>query len=93
MGYAMTSDKETFRHGATAYRNSKNWTKEKRDEFIKVANGRVVDLHTASASLGHHLTQGCPPRQPDLMRQSLKRQLTSWVWMIMMTYLRLIASA
>jgi hypothetical protein len=56
--WAMTSDKETCRQGATAYWNSKGWTKEKRDEFIKVANGRAADLYTASASFGPSLDAG-----------------------------------
>ena len=48
--WAVTSDVETFRQGATAYRNSKDWAKEKRDEFIDAANGRATDLCIASAS-------------------------------------------
>lgn len=41
-GWVMTSDPETFRQGATWYRNARNWTKEKRDEFIEAANGRAI---------------------------------------------------
>ena len=40
--YAMTHNSESFRQGATAYRNSRDWTREKRDEFIRAANGRVT---------------------------------------------------
>ncbi|KAF7503146.1 hypothetical protein GJ744_004288 [Endocarpon pusillum] len=42
-GYSMTSDPETFRKGATAYRNARDWTKERRDEAIKRANEKVND--------------------------------------------------
>ena len=38
--WAMTSDLETFRHGATAFRNARDWTKEKRDESINAANAK-----------------------------------------------------
>lgn len=39
----MTSDPETFRKGATAYRNAGGWTKKKRDETIERVNKRVND--------------------------------------------------
>ena len=39
--WAMTSDVETFRRGATAYRNARDWAKEQRDGAIKQANERV----------------------------------------------------
>jgi hypothetical protein len=42
--FAMTRNVEIFRQGATAYRNARNWAKEKRDEFIETANGRVTSL-------------------------------------------------
>ena len=42
-GYSMTSDPETFRKGATAYRNASDWTKEQRDKAIKRANERAND--------------------------------------------------
>jgi hypothetical protein len=34
-GWSMTSDLETFRQGATYYRNARDWTKEQRDEVIR----------------------------------------------------------
>ncbi|OJD28049.1 hypothetical protein ACJ73_00555 [Blastomyces percursus] len=45
-GWSMTSDSETFRKGATAYRNARDWAKEQRDECIKSANER----HTQASS-------------------------------------------
>jgi hypothetical protein len=41
--WGMTGNAETFRQGATAYRNMRDWTKEKRDEFIEVANKRAAN--------------------------------------------------
>ena len=36
----MTNDIVIFRQGAAAYRNSRNWAKEMRDEVIKQANDK-----------------------------------------------------
>ncbi|KAL9116098.1 MAG: hypothetical protein Q9227_000467 [Pyrenula ochraceoflavens] len=38
--WSMTSDLDTFRQGATAYRNMRDWTQEMRDNFIDAANRR-----------------------------------------------------
>ncbi|OJD13356.1 hypothetical protein ACJ73_09211 [Blastomyces percursus] len=38
--FAMTDNRDTFRSGACAYRNARDWAKERRDEFIKSANER-----------------------------------------------------
>ncbi|KAI9675677.1 MAG: hypothetical protein M1817_001044 [Caeruleum heppii] len=40
-GWAMTSDPETFRKGAAAYRNARDWAKEQRDQAIRRANERA----------------------------------------------------
>jgi hypothetical protein len=47
--WAMTGNPETFRQGATAYRNARDWAKERRDEFIEAANGRATSLPQDSA--------------------------------------------
>ena len=44
----MTDTAETFRQGVTAYRNARDWTKEQRDEAIKQANERVVDIQSGT---------------------------------------------
>lgn len=41
--WAMTDTPETFRQGASAYRNARDWAKEKRDEFIRLANERHLN--------------------------------------------------
>ncbi|KAG5301145.1 hypothetical protein I7I48_01058 [Histoplasma ohiense] len=46
-GWSLTSDLETFRQGASAYRNGRDWAKERRDEFIRVANERHSEAHTS----------------------------------------------
>lgn len=40
-GWGMTGNIKAFREGATAYRNARAWTKEKRDEAILRANQEV----------------------------------------------------
>lgn len=49
-GWSMTSDSETFRKGATAYRNARDWAKEQRDEFIKSANERHMQAPSEPVS-------------------------------------------
>ena len=43
---AMIDTAEAFRQGATAYRNARDWAKEKRDEAIRQANERANELQT-----------------------------------------------
>ncbi|KID93794.1 hypothetical protein MAJ_10229, partial [Metarhizium majus ARSEF 297] len=43
-GWSLTSDLETFRQGATAYRNGRDWAKKQRDGAIAEANKRVADI-------------------------------------------------
>ncbi|MCJ1242175.1 hypothetical protein MMC14_010182 [Varicellaria rhodocarpa] len=49
--WGMTGNLETCRQGVTAYRNARDWAKEKRDGFIEAANGRIPDTNTESPSL------------------------------------------
>ncbi|EQL28001.1 hypothetical protein, variant 2 [Blastomyces dermatitidis ATCC 26199] len=54
-GWSLTSDLGTFRQGACAYRNGRDWAKEKRDEFIRTANetnskAQSLLLHSTSHS-------------------------------------------
>ena len=48
--FAMTNNADTCRQGATAYRNTRDWAKDKRDGFIEAANGRIPDTYTESPS-------------------------------------------
>ena len=45
-GWMMTNNAETFRQGASAYRNARDWAKEKRDEFIRLANERHLNAQS-----------------------------------------------
>ena len=47
--FAMTDTAETFRQGATAYRNARDWAKEQRDEAIKRANERVNESQVGAS--------------------------------------------
>ncbi|KAH0538442.1 hypothetical protein FGG08_004990 [Glutinoglossum americanum] len=40
--FSMTHSIETFREGASAFRNARDWAKEKRDELIRDANSRLM---------------------------------------------------
>ncbi|OAX78537.1 hypothetical protein ACJ72_07154 [Emergomyces africanus] len=56
-GWSLTSDVETFRQGASAYRNARDWAKEKRDEFIRTANERFHD-NPQSSPVSQHQASG-----------------------------------
>ncbi|EZF32759.1 hypothetical protein TMEN_3561 [Trichophyton mentagrophytes] len=55
--YSMTNNLRTFREGAAAYRNLRDWAKEQRDSFIDAANERHK---VAQAELS---LKGCPKPQ------------------------------
>ena len=42
-GWKMTGNPEAFRQGASALRNARDWAKEKREELMIAANGKVPD--------------------------------------------------
>ncbi len=42
--FAMTNNTETFRDGAKAFRNARDWAKEQRDEAIRQANEKANDI-------------------------------------------------
>jgi hypothetical protein len=42
-GWKITDVPETFRQGAAALRNARDWAKEKRKALISIANNRVLD--------------------------------------------------
>ncbi|KAK3167059.1 hypothetical protein OEA41_010184 [Lepraria neglecta] len=44
--FAMTDAPDTFRQGAGALRNARDWAKEKREELITAANGKALDPGT-----------------------------------------------
>ena len=42
-GWDMTDNPDTFRQGASALRNARDWAKEKREELINAANSKVLN--------------------------------------------------
>jgi hypothetical protein len=55
----MTGNPETFRQGATVYRNARDWAKEQRDKAIQQANDRAIPVEEAEATAGN--ASGCQP--------------------------------
>lgn len=55
--WCMTGNIETFRQGATYYRNGRDWAKEQRDKAIRRANERVDEYHTATLAIDASFTQ------------------------------------
>jgi hypothetical protein len=50
----MINNLDIFRIGVTAYRNVRDWIKEKRDKFIEAANERAITLpQNISFELSH----------------------------------------
>ncbi|KAI0423833.1 hypothetical protein F5Y09DRAFT_336259 [Xylaria sp. FL1042] len=69
MAYALTSDADTFRTGAGAYRNARDWARQMRDEAIKKANESLMqDEHSPLA----------PSDDPALSFASSQRTLTQF---------------
>ncbi|KAK2849601.1 hypothetical protein FQN49_005592 [Arthroderma sp. PD_2] len=58
--FAMADNADTFRKGASAYRNARDWAKEQRDEAIKAANERYIhsqqDLSTSERATNSEST-------------------------------------
>ena len=47
--WGMTGNAETFRKGAAAFRNARDWAKEQRDDAIRKANERVIISRAGAA--------------------------------------------
>ena len=41
-GWALTGSRETFLQGISAFRNARDWAKERRNELIATANSKVI---------------------------------------------------
>ena len=46
-GFIMTDDSDTFRKGASALRNARDWAQEKRKELIAAANRKALDTESS----------------------------------------------
>ncbi|KAI1322074.1 hypothetical protein F5Y16DRAFT_387680 [Xylariaceae sp. FL0255] len=67
--WSMTGNCSTFRQGATAYRNSRDWAKQERDKAIQKANERSARDEPSSST---------PPDDPALSFASSQRTLTQF---------------
>jgi hypothetical protein len=56
-GWSMASDPETFRQGATSYRNARDWAKEQRDETIRRANEKVDEDRAGTLAIDTSFAQ------------------------------------
>lgn len=48
-GWKMTDTPDTFRQGASALRNARDWAQEKRKELIAAANGKALNKESSGA--------------------------------------------
>ncbi len=73
----MTSDRETFRKGAIAYRNARDWTKEQRDEAIKRANERASDSQIRTLTVDASFTTSTSLDEIDTIEALSQESQTS----------------
>ena len=66
-GFIMTEDPDTFRQGASALRNARDWAQEKRKELIAMANGRASK--TESSEVGSSVHSSLSPSTNELVEQ------------------------
>lgn len=67
-GWDLTGSSEQFRQGAGALRNARDWAKEKRDELIAVANGRVdIQVEMLSLKSSAHTILSSLTNEPALV--------------------------
>lgn len=67
-GWMLTGNVDTFRQGATAFRNARDWAKEQRDQFVVAANARAAQLDTEQlnvAPFGHNAPTGTTEVQDE----------------------------
>ncbi|EER39904.1 conserved hypothetical protein [Histoplasma capsulatum H143] len=62
-GWCMTGNLDTFRQGASAYRNARDWAKEQRDGFIRAANEKHSEAHSPISQ--HRTTSDLTPILDD----------------------------
>lgn len=53
-GWKMTDTPETFRQGASALRNARDWAQEKRKELIAAANGKAPNTESSELDSSTH---------------------------------------
>lgn len=53
-GWIMTRSPDTFRQGASALRNARDWAQEKREELIAAANDKGVNTESSKSDSSSH---------------------------------------
>lgn len=70
--FAMTDSLETFKQGAAAYRNARDWTEEQRNEAIETANRTISMIPDESSSIdvsvGIEVVEESPSLSPESAR-------------------------
>jgi len=64
--WGLTGNPDAFRQGAAAFRNARDWAKEKRDEFIALANERADEEEETSSTDEPFLTSFTASSQNEL---------------------------
>ncbi|KAK3364669.1 hypothetical protein B0T25DRAFT_620554 [Lasiosphaeria hispida] len=54
--YSLTSDYDAYRQGAAAYRNGRDWAKQRRDEAIEQANEKVASVEIGASPPENNLS-------------------------------------
>jgi hypothetical protein len=80
-GWSLTGDLETFRQGAGAYRNARDWAEQRRDEAITRANEKVksvepeAPISDATVSLALSFVTTVLETEPYAMSQESRTSL------------------
>ena len=62
--FAVTGNPDTFRQGAGALRNARDWAKEKREEFIAAANGEAPNAEHSGFDSSTQSFVSLPSNEP-----------------------------
>ncbi|KID66198.1 uncharacterized protein G6M90_00g068160 [Metarhizium brunneum] len=71
-GWQMTGSIDTFRRGATAFRNARDSAKQHRDSFIQAANATAEDAVERHEAASNH------PEMPEMQRSEDRSAHTGW---------------
>jgi hypothetical protein len=67
--WGMTGNAKTFREGATAFRNARDWAEEQRNEAIKRANKRADDSQAKRSAVGASFSGEASLDEPSTLSQ------------------------
>jgi hypothetical protein len=58
-GWLLTDNADSFRQGAGAYRNARDWAKEQRNRLIQDANDKAQSMSMQTCQIEESLLLGC----------------------------------